>query len=282
MARILPRSEDSIFVVSFLGKWDKTGDFQKSFAVGIRLRPAEIDPTFRPMNSDPSSDPDDLDFGATLKGLRSGLKVFRRFSLERQLGRGGMGVVWLGRDENLGGRQVALKFLPELVQGDEVAIAELKMETLRSLDLTHPHIVRIYDWVADEHLAAISMEYVDGHTLSGLRLRQASGVFEIPEINGWVGQLCEALTYAHGRKIVHRDLKPSNLMIDGEGRLRVMDFGIAGSLTDSMSRLSAAAMPASGTLVYMSPQQAMGYPPSVADDIYSLGATLYELLTIAF
>ncbi len=227
----------------------------------------------------PSSDPDDLDYGATLKGLRSGLKVFRRFSLERQLGRGGMGVVWLGRDEHLGGRQVALKFLPELVQGDEVAIAELKMETLRSLDLTHPHIVRIYDWVSDEHLAAISMEYVDGHTLSGLRLRQASGVFEVPEITAWTEQLCEALTYAHGRKIVHRDLKPSNLMVDTAGRLRVMDFGIAGSLTDSMSRLSAAMIPASGTLVYMSPQQAMGYPPSAADDVYSLGATLYELLT---
>ncbi len=231
----------------------------------------------------PSSDPDDLDdldYGATLKGLRPGLKVFRRFSLERQLGRGGMGVVWLGRDEHLGGRQVALKFLPDLVQGDEVAIAELKTETLRSLDLTHPHIVRIYDWVADEDLAAISMEYVDGHTLSGLRLRQPSGVFEVPEISTWTEQLCAALTYAHGEKrTVHRDLKPSNLMVDTAGRLRVMDFGIAGSLTDSMSRLSAAAMPASGTLVYMSPQQAMGYPPSVADDVYSLGATLYELLT---
>ncbi len=227
-----------------------------------------------------SPDPDDLDYGATLKGLRSGLKVFRRFSLERQLGRGGMGVVWLGRDEELGGREVALKFLPELVQGDESAIVDLKKETLRSLELTHPNIVRIYDWVADEHVAAISMEYVDGHTLSGLRVRTEAGVFEVSEITAWTEQLCAALTYAHvEKKIVHRDLKPSNLMVDTAGRLRVMDFGIAGSLTDSMSRLSAAAMPASGTLVYMSPQQAMGYPPSVADDVYSLGATLYELLT---
>jgi serine/threonine protein kinase len=185
-----------------------------------------------------SPDPDDLDFGATLKGLRPGLKLFRRFSLERQLGRGGMGVVWLGSDEHLGGREVALKFLPELVQGDESAIVDLKKETLRSLELTHPNIVRIYDWVADEYLAAISMEYVDGSTLSGLRVRTEAGVFEVPEITAWTEQLCAALTYAHGRKIVHRDLKPSNLMIDGEGRLRVMDFGIAGSLTDSMSRLT--------------------------------------------
>ncbi len=235
------------------------------------------------MNDDPPSSgaADDLDYGATLKGLRSGLKVFRRFSLERQLGRGGMGVVWLGRDERLD-RAVALKFIPEMVQGDAVALDELRGETNRSLALTHPHIVRIHDLAEDAGLAAIVMEYVEGRTLSDLRLSQPGKVFEVPEINGWVGQLCEALTYAHGRKIVHRDLKPSNLMIDGEGRLRVMDFGIAGSLTDSMSRLSAAAMPASGTLVYMSPQQAMGYPPSVADDIYSLGATLYELLTIAF
>ncbi len=175
------------------------------------------------------TDPDDLDFGATLKGLRPELRMFDRYTLSRQLGRGGMGVVWLGYDERLH-REVALKFLPEMVQGDAVALDDLREETNRSLALTHPHIVRIHDLVEEQGAAAIVMEYVSGLTLSELRLSQPGKVFEVPEISAWIEQLCAALTYAHGeKKIVHRDLKPSNLMIDGEGRLRVMDFGIAGS-----------------------------------------------------
>ncbi len=231
------------------------------------------------MNTDPSQNEDDLDFGPTLKGLQPGRKGFGRYSLIRQLGRGGMGVVWLGQDEKLEGRKVALKFLPEVVQGDPVAINDLKKETMQCLNLTHPSIVRIYDWVEDGTSAAISMEYVAGDTLTARRLKQDKEVFEVGEINEWIGQACEGLEYAHGRKVVHRDLKPANLMIDGEGKLRVLDFGIAGSLTDSMSRLTAAGAPTSGTLVYMSPQQAMGYPPTATDDVYALGATIYELLT---
>ncbi|MCB1086909.1 MAG: SUMF1/EgtB/PvdO family nonheme iron enzyme [Verrucomicrobiae bacterium] len=227
-----------------------------------------------------SDDFDDLDFGPTIRGLQEGLKVFGRYSLVRKLGRGGMGVVWLARDESLDGREVALKFLPDTMYGDEMAMRDLKRETLQCLELTHSHIVRIYDWIEDGHAAAISMEYVAGETLTTRRLAKASEVFEVGEIREWVGQLCAALGYAHEeKKIVHRDLKPANLMVDGSGKLRVLDFGISGSLTDSMSRLSAAAIPVSGTLVYMSPQQAMGYPPSVADDVYALGATIYELLT---
>ncbi|MCB1087756.1 MAG: serine/threonine protein kinase, partial [Verrucomicrobiae bacterium] len=224
-------------------------------------------------------DESDLDFGPTIRGLQSGLKVFGRYSLVRQIGRGGMGVVWLAWDERLA-RDVALKFLPEMVQGDPVALDELREETNRSLELTHPNIVRIHDLAEESGAAAIVMEYVEGQTLSEIRIGTAGKVLEVEEIAGWIEQACHALAYAHeDKKTVHRDLKPANLMVDGEGRLRVMDFGISGTLTDSMSRLSAAAMPASGTLVYMSPQQAMGFPPTVSDDIYSLGATIYELLT---
>ena len=89
---------------------------------------------------------DDLNYGDTLKGLREGLKMFDRFSLLRQLGRGGMGVVWLGQDERLN-REVALKFLPDAVQGDPVSLDELREETKRCLDLTHSNIVRIHDFV---------------------------------------------------------------------------------------------------------------------------------------
>ncbi len=231
------------------------------------------------MNSNQHSNEDDLGSGPTLRGWRDGLKVFGRYSLIRQLGRGGMGEVWLGQDEKLDGREVALKRLPDQVQGDQAAINDLKKETMQCLELTHPNIVRIYDWLEDGAAAAISMEYVNGETLTARRLAKGSEVFEVAEIGDWIEQACAGLDYAHGRKVVHRDLKPANLMIDGEGMLRVLDFGIAGSLTDSMSRLTSGGAMTSGTLVYMSPQQAMGYPSTRTDDVYSLGATIYELLT---
>ncbi len=221
---------------------------------------------------------DDLDLGATIKGFSSGQKVFGRYTLARILGRGGMGVVWLARDEELE-RDVALKFLPEVVAADKEAVKELKRETRRSLELTHSHIVRIYDFVQDARTAAISMEYVAGDTLASRKSDHERGHFEPAEISAWVGQLCSALDYAHGvAQIVHRDLKPANLMVDARGHLKVTDFGIATSISDSVSRVSKQAG-SSGTAVYMSPQQMMGEKAAVTDDIYALGATLYDLVS---
>ena len=221
---------------------------------------------------------EDLDLGATIKGFSSGQKIFGRYTLKKILGRGGMGVVWLARDEKLD-REVALKFLPEVVKSDRAAMDDLKRETRRALELTHTHIVRIYDFVEDATTAAIAMEYVAGDTLSNRRLDQPARVFEPGELRRWVKQLCEALAYAHEKaRIVHRDLKPANLMLDSHGDLKVADFGISRSISDSVSRVSAQAG-SSGTPAYMSPQQMMGEKPEVADDIYALGATLYELLT---
>lgn len=210
----------------------------------------------------------------------SGMTIFNRYKLDRVLGRGGMGVVWLADDLKLE-RPVALKFLPSLIGLDPVAVKELKTETRRGLELSHPHIVRIYDFVDDEDAAAISMEFVDGKTLSELRLATEGGVFTTGEVSKWLLGVCDALDYAHfQRKVVHRDLKPANIMITTRDAVaKVADFGIARSLSDTMSRLSAANMGASGTLPYMSPQQAMGERPLPTDDVYSLGATLYELFT---
>jgi serine/threonine protein kinase len=222
--------------------------------------------------------PDELDLGQTIRGFRSGQKVFRRYTLVRILGRGGMGVVWLAKDEELD-RDVALKFLPNLVVHDLAVLDELKRETRRSLQLTHHNIVRIHDFVQDAESACISMEYVDGPTLSALRVEQASRVFEPEQLAPWVEQICEALQYAHQyARIVHRDIKPANLMLNGKGDLKVADFGIARSLSDSVSMLTMA-RGTSGTLAYMSPQQLDGERSSNLDDIYSLGATIYELVT---
>jgi len=221
---------------------------------------------------------DDLDFGATVRGMATGQKVFNRYTLQKILGRGGMGVVWLAHDDELE-RDIAMKFLPEIVALDKQSIRDLKRETRRSLDLTHPHIIRIYDFVQDATSAAISMEFVAGDTLGSLKADTGPGRFEVSEIQTWVKHLCEALEYAHTKaQVVHRDLKPANLMIDAAGDLKIADFGIAANISDSVSRVSQQAG-SSGTPVYMSPQQMMGEPPAVTDDIYALGATLYDLLT---
>ena len=215
---------------------------------------------------------------ATLRDFVAGQKLFNRYTLKRILGRGGMGVVWLARDDVLE-REVALKFLPELVFFDRALLNDLKRETNRSLELTHKNIVRINDFVHDETSGCISMEYVDGDTLSNIRADRPSKIFECWELGDWTKQLCDALDYAHSHAlVVHRDLKPSNLMVNLRGELKVTDFGIARSLSDSVSMLTVG-QHTSGTLVYMSPQQLDGARGTPLDDIYSVGATLYELLT---
>src|SRR4051812_13868076 len=116
----------------------------------------------------------------------------------------------------------------------------------------------------------ISMEYVNGFTLSAMKADQPERCFEAEAIAPWIQQLCQALEYAHtDAKVVHRDLKPANLMINSKGVLKITDFGIAQSLSESASRLTVGTGTA-GTLVYMSPQQANGAKPTAADDIYSL------------
>jgi hypothetical protein len=220
---------------------------------------------------------DDLDLGQTLRGFAPGENLFGRYTLKAILGRGGMGIVWRAFDEHLE-RDVALKFLPELIVLDHAALDELKRETKRNLELTHHNIVRIYDFAHEDQTACISMEYVDGATLSALRVEREAKVFKVAELQPLVAQFCHALEYAHARaRIVHRDLKPANLMVNASEQLKITDFGIARSLSDSVSMLSRKAT--SGTLLYMSPQQLDGERPSSLDDIYAFGATLYELLT---
>src|SRR5256885_11386227 len=207
-----------------------------------------------------------------------GQMVFGRYTLVKVLGRGGMGIVWLARDEELE-RDVALKFLPDLMIQDRAVFDQLKRETKRCLELTHPHIVRIHDFIHDERSGCISMEYIDGETLSNLRAEKEQKVFEPNELSEWTIQLCDALDYAHNQaKCIHRDLKPANLMVNQRGDLKVSDFGIARTLGDSVSRLTME-QGRSGTLVYMSPQQLGGERGTHLDDIYSMGASVYELLT---
>lgn len=220
----------------------------------------------------------DLEFEPTIKNLATSQQVFGRYVLREVLGRGGMGIVWLAFDERLE-RKVALKFLPETINFDPSALDDLKRETRRCLELTHPNIVRIHDFIKDAQSAAISMEYIDGKTLAACRIDREKRFFEAAEIKSWIWQACQALQYAHSEVgVVHRDLKPANLMLTSRGQIKVTDFGISRSVSDSMRQLTIR-RGTSGTLVYMGPQQMNGDLPRVTDDIYALGATIYEFLT---
>jgi serine/threonine protein kinase/formylglycine-generating enzyme required for sulfatase activity len=222
--------------------------------------------------------PDAPDFGLAVARLVPGQVLNNQYVLRERLGSGGMGVVWLAQDSYLD-EPVALKFLPEKVRLDEDSLRQLKNETKRSKALNDYHIVRIDHLVRDGTIACIVMEYVDGLTLKQIKDQKPCGHLEVREISEWIRQLCQALAYAHNSKagILHRDLKPANLMINRMGELRVTDFGIACSVKEQINRVGQN-LSVSGTLYYMSPQHLLGSAKR-SDDIYSLGATIFELLT---
>lgn len=200
--------------------------------------------------------------------------LFGRYRVQRQIGRGGMGVVLLAEDQELA-QTVAIKMIPEQVVLDSAAIDRLKREVLRGIALTHAGIVRTHDFERHGTTAGIIMEFVEGHNLADFKLRQPGGCCDVGDVLPWLDQICEVLDYAHREAhIAHRDLKPANLMLTREGKIKVADFGLAANLASD----SAAAV-TGGTPAYMSPQQIMGEPPSHLDDIYALGATIYDLLT---
>ena len=210
--------------------------------------------------------------------LMAGLRVGgARYILRRMLGQGGTGVVWLAWDSQLE-HEVALKILPEALLQDPNIAERLRSETLRSLQLEHPNIVRTYDFVRDRNLTAVVTEYVDGWSLWSLRVDKPQQRFRVQEISPWLQQLCAALDYAQQQAgVLHLDLKPSNLLLSRNGEIKVSDFGMAGGLQQLSVSLDARRI--AERVGFMSPQQAMGETPSVADDIYSLGATVFALLT---
>ena len=156
---------------------------------------------------------------------------------------------------------------------------DMRRETRKSRQLSHKNIVRIHDiYHLPGEAPFITMEFIEGQPLSSLKAEQLDRLFPWPYLEPLVAQMCDALDYAHEEKIVHRDLKPANIMIDATGRVKLADFGLAATISDSMVKVSKD-MGVSGTPSYMGPQQLAGKPSKETDDIYSLGATIYELLT---
>lgn len=213
--------------------------------------------------------------------IKPGVIVLGRFEIRDRIARGGFAVVWKAHDRLLG-KDVALKVLQAQIADDPAAIEEMKRETLRSRELTHPNIVQTYDFVQDGSVVAIAMELIDGDTMATLAAQRPNGCFNPPDIGSWMADLCEALDFAHSEKggkkcVVHHDLKPSNFIVDSFGTAKVLDFGIAKSIAETRYQHTGQ-FAVAGTPPYMSPQQLRGQRPRPSDDIYSFGATVFALL----
>lgn len=200
-----------------------------------------------------------------------------RYTLLWMLAAGGSCLIWLARDERLGGT-VALKFLQPHLAADLHMRRELREEAVQCRRLSHQNIVHLYDlYEAPGEDSFLVMEYVEGASLHTLRRERPATVFTWADLRPIILQLCSALDHAHAEAVIHRDLKPANIMVDRAGRVRLADLGISASLNDTYTELLGM-RDTRGTITFMSPQQHEGEPPQISDDIYALGATMYELL----
>ncbi len=193
-----------------------------------------------------------------------------RYRIVAPLGRGGMGEVYRADDIKLG-QTVALKFLPGSLDRDPERLGMLLGEVRLARQVSHPNVCRVWDVGDSEGLHFIAMEYVDGEDLGSLLRR----IGRLPEDRAVqvARQLCAGLAAVHEQGLLHRDLKPSNVMLDGRGRVRITDFGLA-ALADSIDGADLR----SGTPAYMAPEQRAGNP-GVRSDVYSLGMILFEIFT---
>jgi serine/threonine protein kinase len=189
------------------------------------------------------------------------------YELLREIGRGAMGVVYEARQRSLD-RRVALKLLPQLAQQPEL-LERFRREARTAAHLDHPHIVPVFDIDCVDGFHYIAMQLIEGSSLQGA----GPLAWELVVRIGW--EVATALAYAHQRGVLHRDIKPANLLRDTNGKIWVADFGLA-KLEGSTAMTGSGMI--LGTLAYLAPECALGQPASIASDVYSLAATLYELL----
>jgi predicted Ser/Thr protein kinase len=204
-------------------------------------------------------------------GFTPGTILADRYRIIGLLGRGGMGEVYRADDLKLG-QPVALKFLPPKLAEDSVRRERFFAEVRITRQLSHPNICRVYDIQEIDGRHFLSMEYIDGEDLASLIKR--IGHLTNEKALDIARQLAAGLAAAHERGVLHRDLKPANIMLDGHGRVRITDFGLAIAAEDE-----AQAAEIAGTPAYMAPEQLAGKGATVRSDMYSLGLVLYEIYT---
>lgn len=194
-----------------------------------------------------------------------------RYRVVARMGLGGMGEVYRADDIKLG-QAVALKFLPPAMRSDEARLKRLREEVKLARLVAHPNVCRVWDVVEADGHEFVSMEYVDGEDLASLLRR----IGRLPEERAvrMARELCAGLSAVHNQGLLHRDLKPANIMLDGRGRVRLVDFGLAAAAED-VSDVDVRA----GTPAYMSPEQHDGREVTARSDVYALGLVLYELFT---
>jgi serine/threonine protein kinase len=198
-----------------------------------------------------------------------------RYQVEKELGKGAMGVVYLGKDPKIG-RVVAIKTMALSQEFEPDELEDVKTRFFREAEtagrLNHPHIVTIFDAGEEHDLAYIAMEFLKGKDLTGHT--KPGTLLPLPVVMGIVARVAEALDYAHKQNVVHRDIKPANVMYDPEAdAVKVTDFGIA-RITDSSKTKTGMVL---GTPSFMSPEQLSGKKIDGQSDLFSLGVTLYQL-----
>ena len=198
-------------------------------------------------------------------------ELIGRYQVLKAIGEGGMGSLYLARDPAID-RLVAIKLLREGFDTAELR-QRFASEARSAGRLHHQNIVTIFDVGEHQKQPFIAMEYVKGRTLGQLGADNA----QVPLATklDWMDKLCAGLHYAHKNGVIHRDIKPANIMIDDEGTLKILDFGIARFGASEMTQAGMVI----GTLNYMAPEQMMGKPIDARADIFSVGAVFYELLT---
>ncbi|HEX9410596.1 MAG TPA: protein kinase [Actinomycetota bacterium] len=203
--------------------------------------------------------------------VRTDAELGQRYRLVKRIAVGGMGSVWEAEDTVLH-RRVAVKLLSDSLSSDQRFADRFRREAQAAARLSHPNIAGVFDYGEDDGHQFIVMELVDGKPLSD-RLAEPGRLDPAEAVRITVA-IASALQVAHDAGIVHRDVKPGNVMLTDSGQVKVLDFGIAAAAGAPLTATGARM----GTATYLSPEQAMGEPPSPASDVYSLGVVLYEML----